>query len=86
MQRVGGPDLTEPALDRVVAAGNRGIVRRGCLVIPTHAAEQVRPDRVEEVVVVKLDGVDECQGHLCPLHLRHGNGAVESDDGRWCDL
>src|SRR4051812_34645618 len=57
---------------------------RGIRLVPAaEAAQEVRPRRVEEVVVVEaLDGVDELETLLEPVCERHRDRPVQLDDRR----
>jgi len=53
--------LQEVALDRVLGAGDRRLVGQRGLGAAPQAAEQVGADRVEQVVAVEVQAVDESQ-------------------------
>ena len=75
--------MQESALDRVVGAADRGLVRRRGVGGAACAPEQVSADRVKQAVVSQIEAVDHVEGRAGALHLRERHGAVQGDDGAW---
>ena len=57
--------------------------RPGCLIVAPEPPQQVCPGRVEQVVLVKVESVEDGQRRPGPSDLGQGDGPVHGDDGRW---
>jgi hypothetical protein len=77
--------LQEVALARVVRAGDCRQVGRRRFVVPANAPEQVGADRVEKVIALEIEAVEESERRIRPFDLCHGNRAVEGHDRAWRD-
>ncbi len=58
------------------------LVRGAGLVGAPQPAEQFGPRRVEVLIVVEREALDQLQGGFGPVHLGHGHGPVELGDRR----
>src|SRR6266567_8288875 len=69
--------LQEVALRRVFAAGDRRLVRHRRLGVSTETPEQIRANRVEQVIGAEIETVDENERRIRSLDLGHRNRTVE---------
>ena len=74
------PALQKLALGRVFGAGDRGVVRQGGLGVAAQAPEQVGTDRVEQVIAIEIEAVDERERRMRSVDFGHGDRAVQRDD------
>ena len=84
MGRLRADFFDAPAQEAALGLGVRelegALVLGPCLLCPTEAAEQVGTGRVEVLVAVEVEPVDESKPRFPSLRLGHGNRAVELHD------
>src|SRR5829696_10560237 len=73
--------VEERALGGVLGAGDRRVVRGSRLAVTSEPSQQVRSDRVLEMMAVERERVDEREAGLRAVQLRDCDGAVERHDG-----
>src|SRR5947209_18399366 len=77
--QLGDASLQEALLGRRARELERTLVRRARLVVTTEAAQELRPRRVQVLVVVELQRLDDSQSLLGRASLRDCDCAVELD-------
>src|ERR1700680_1928996 len=77
----GASALEKGLLGAIGGECQRRVICLTCLEVAAKPAEQVRPDRMEEVVAVEVKALDGTQRGCRALHLGKRNGAVERNDG-----
>ena len=72
--------LKEGPLGGIGDGGDRRVVGLRRVGIAAEPAQQVRPDRMEEVVVAQVEGVDKLQRRSGTVDVGHRDRPVERDD------
>src|SRR5581483_8579658 len=75
------PPLQEAPFSGVVRASDRSLIRALCLDVAAEAAQEVGPDRVEEVVVGQVESLYRGQRLGGSLDLGDGNRTIERRHG-----
>ena len=71
--------LKEGPLGGIGDGGDRRVVGLRRVGIAAEPAQQVRPDRMEEVVVAQVEGIDKLQRRSGTVDLGHRDRPVERD-------
>jgi hypothetical protein len=76
--------LQELALAGVLAAGNRGFVFSRRFSVSVQPPQQVGANRVEQMVITEVEGVDDGKRGTRSLNFCDRHRAIERDDRTGC--